>query len=180
MNGPSTSHPVFEFYCDGAKGPSGRTIDDVLAFTVEQLEVEHEYIQWLFPSKEESKAVPSSPVTCDDEVGLMLAHPQFLRRYKTALRKMLGFYGLSLESQGDQVMVTRSSSYDERSALWLHRPHNFKRLSRILGSLRLFGMDAEANALRLALEAIYERSADKVDPATRVELDKSLRFWKET
>jgi hypothetical protein len=171
---------IANFYCAGAKGPSGHTLNDVLAFTPEQLEDKHDYIQWLFPLKDESKAVPSSPVTNDAEIAMMRAHPDFAERFLAAQRTMLHFYGLRAVSGGEgDVKVVRLSSYEERSANWLYtRPHNFKRLSRILGSLRLFQMHAHADAIRAALEEIYADSADKVSPTIRLELDQAIRFWR--
>ena len=39
----------------------GRTFDDVMAFSDEQIERTHNFIQWLFPLPEPSLSVPGSP-----------------------------------------------------------------------------------------------------------------------
>ena len=46
----------------------GRTIDYVMAFSDEQIEHTHDFIQWLFPLTEPSLSVPGSPCLSDADV----------------------------------------------------------------------------------------------------------------
>ena len=133
----------------------GRSIADVHGFSLEALEDTHDYIQWLFPLNEPSRAQPQSPVL-DDETARAIREDLIAR---DSLRKsfdvMLRFYGLALERGpvGDfGWRVTRTKDFVRRARVWLTRGnHNFLRLTRILASLTLLGEPALARALLLAL-----------------------------
>ena len=59
--------------CDGR----GRRLADVLAFDDARIEGVHDFIQWLFPLAEASRAVPGAPVlgaaTCQKLIERVLA-----------------------------------------------------------------------------------------------------------
>lgn len=151
---------IVAFLHGSGKDDRGRSIVDVHAFSLEALEDTHDYIQWLFPLREPSRAQPQSPVL-DEETARMLSDDLIAR---AALRKsfdvMLAFYGLALErvpggegaSPDFGWRVTRTKDFGRRSRVWLTRGnHNFLRLTRILASLTLLGEPALARALLLAL-----------------------------
>jgi len=134
---------------------SGRWLSDVRGWDHEQLESDHHYIQWLFPLTTESEAV-FAPILRQHEISDLQADPQLRCESEASLRQLLGFFGFELRCEGDRPSVVASRQHGERQAVWMTPGnHNYRRLSRILGSLTLQGMEAHAAALLLALERLY-------------------------
>jgi hypothetical protein len=85
---------------------------------------------------------------------------------------MLDFYGLALESDGNGTpRIERARDFAEKSAGWL-RPgdHNHLRLTRILTSVRLLGLDDHSRALYRCLAAIARDHPHAVSATT-------LDYW---
>lgn len=86
-----------------------------------------------------------------------------------SLHRMLTFYGLQLTYDPVDLTTTvvrPASNFAQRAAVWLTPSnHNFLRLTRILSSLRLAGLQTYAEALMQALAQI-----NGVDSAT-------LQYW---
>lgn len=135
------------------------------------LEKEHDYIQWLFPLREPSGAVPDSPVLDAAAIATFQARPDLRSALRRSLDRMLAFYGLIWQNE----RIVPGDSFDKRSRIWLTPVnHNYLRLTRIITSLRLLGDDAGAAALFRCLAEIDEterRSGRRGIP------DITLRFW---
>lgn len=86
---------------------------------------------------------------------------------------MLNFYGLKLESQPSQeIKIIKGENYQQRKTNWIDwRDHNYLRLTRILTSLRLLGLENEAKALFKCLDEIYQEEKDKIGSET-------YSYWK--
>ncbi|WP_309093292.1 opioid growth factor receptor-related protein, partial [Phenylobacterium sp.] len=110
----------------------GRSLFDVLAFDDAALELNHDFIQWLFPLPEPSGAVPDAPVLTPEETA--------------AIR------GSSLAQCALAAATDRLDQFYRRTDGWL-RPHdhNHLRITRIIRSLRLLVGDAAADAFRDAV-----------------------------
>ena len=50
------------FYRGTGPDTAGRTINEVWAFDHDQLERQHDYIQWLFPTDQPSEFTPDAPL----------------------------------------------------------------------------------------------------------------------
>src|SRR5262249_53715462 len=102
----------------------------------------HDYIQWLFPLKEKSGFNPTAPVLTDDSMQAFKSSENLRGRVLRSLGIMLTFYGLSCKAERGGVQVIRSDEYEDRKEVWV-RPsnHNHLRLTRILTSLRLLGLE---------------------------------------
>ncbi len=129
----------------------GRLHADILNFSDEELEEVHDYIQWLFPLREKSKAVPDSPVLESDEVVQSLRSDAEVRaNMLQALERMKRFYG-----DNDH---------------WLEQgDHNHLRITRILKSACLLGLRQEA----IAFHNFILQRVESVQPVTR----ESLVYW---
>ena len=132
---------------------AGRTLDAVLAFDDAELERRHDFIQWLFPLPEPSRAVPGSPVLDDADTAGIRASTAAQTNLARAAERMLAFYA--------------------RTAAW-RAPfdHNHLRITRIIRSLRLLAGDAAADAFRDALLGRVEAGRIPINAT-------SLRFWRE-
>ena len=69
--------------------------------------------------------------------------------------------------------VARAPGFPRQAGHWLApMNHNFLRLTRILRSLSLLGLEAEAQALLAALENLYQGGAEEIIGA------RTLAFWR--
>ena len=92
-------------------------------------------------------------------------------RLRAAFLRMLAFYGFAL--QGDRVV--EGPRFVAASRNWLHAGnHNHLRLTRMLRSLRVLGLDREAQALWAALRMLYER---EVAAGRRTITAETFAFW---
>lgn len=143
---------LIEFLRRAGPDSQGRLHVDILNFSDEELEEVHDYIQWLFPLREKSMAVPDSPVLESEAVVQLLWSDTNVREHMVqALDRMKRFYG-----DNDH---------------WLQQgDHNHLRITRILKSASLLGLRNEA---RDFYDFIIRR-AETAMPVTK----ESLEFWK--
>lgn len=120
--------PLARFYMGHGTDGKGRTLEVVLAFSDEDMEEVHDYIQWLFPLPEPSKAQPRTPVMTEADLELF--------RTDEAIRANV------LRS------FNRWVDFMEGTTHWLRpRDHNHLRITRIIRFLTLIGMGEEAELI---------------------------------
>jgi hypothetical protein len=152
----SGSHRILDFYAGNAADDQGRMWSQIVSWPDERLEHVHDFIQWLFPLPERSQANPSAPVLDRAGMEAFRASPELQARLRTSYLRMLRFYGLAFED-GDNPSVGRAAGFELRARNWLTlNNHNHLRITRILRSLRLLGLEAEAKAFYSCLSRIYE------------------------
>lgn len=141
------------FYSGGVDH-RGRTLDQILAWPDEELEVVHDYIQWVFPTVAPSGVNRSAPLVTDATRESFAESPELREALRRSLDRMLSFYGLRREAggSGDSRIVIDEPRFSQRAREWL-RPgnHNHLRLTRIMQSLSSLGLAAEAAALQRCL-----------------------------
>ena len=166
--------PVLDFHLGVAPDHAGRHIGDILAFDDAELESTHDYIQWLFPLAEPSRAVPTSPVIRPAEIADFRQNDSARAMQIRALERMLRFYGLGLETKlAGSLVVTPAPNFSSRRREWLTPGnHNLLRLTRILKSLILLGQRSHAEALFRCLETLNQESPSTIGATT-------FRFWQE-
>lgn len=163
---------LVEFYAGQATDFAGRRIDDIWRLSLDELEYNHDYIQWLFPLRERSGVQPDVPVLDDATIHAFDASDLHDRLERSA-HVMAGFYGLEIAHEDSGVVVRRSSSFDERRRDWLTRGnHNFLRLTRIMKSLATLGHEDLAGAWLRALLSIYDDYANVIGEVT-------LGYWRD-
>lgn len=160
-----TDDILFFFLQGTGKNLEHRYLHDIWEFSFEELEKNHDYIQWLFPLKEKSRFNPSAPVLSD------------VTRYQTkeirenmikSLDVLLDFYGLK-RLDGEIVRLER---FEKRKDWISKNNHNYLRMTRILKSLVLFGLEKEAKMFLAQLETIYLENKETIG-------EKTFQFWKE-
>jgi hypothetical protein len=138
----------------GGVDDDGRTFDEILGWDDARLEMVHDYIQWIFPLPERSGANPWAPVLDAATITAIRGSTEMQGRLRAAFQRMLAFYGFALE--GDAVV--QGPRFAAASRNWLHAGnHNHLRLTRMLRSLRVLGLEGEAAALWEALHGLYEK-----------------------
>jgi hypothetical protein len=152
------------FYRGDGRDHRGRLLSDIHGFDFHELELNHDYIQWLFPLPEPSGANASAPLLSNDDISTFQSDESLRKRLLQSFELMLAFLGLEAADTGDAggAGIRKSSHFDERHRVWLRAGnHNFLRISRILRSLTLLGCGRQAHAFLDCLQDIYAE-----DPAT--------------
>lgn len=159
---------LIAFYNGDLVHPDDYTLDGILAEDDHWLEVEHTYIQWLFPLKKASGAVPGSPIISDREVELFRTDSELKMKLELSFQRMLAFYGFELALDIDnRPGVIKAPNFDRRASVWLtSQNHNFMRISRILESLTLLGLPEEASMFLAALQELYEGNSSVIGSTT--------------
>ena len=130
------------------KDDSGRCVDKVLALGDDDLEHIHDFIQWLFPLPEPSRAQPSSPILSADEIQAIRVSSAAQSNLHSATRRMTDFY-----LHNDH---------------WLREiDHNHLRISRIIRSLVLLHSKEAAQGFLSVIEGRVEASGNPVNSESR-------------
>ncbi len=140
--------PIVAFLEGEGPDARGRTLFDVLGFDDAALELNHDFIQWLFPLPEPSGAVPDAPVLSADDMQAI--HDSILAQCALA------------------GATDRMEAFYRATHSWL-RPHdhNHLRITRIIRSLRLLRGDAEADAFRAMILSLVEAARAPVSARSR-------------
>jgi len=164
---------VVAFY-SGDVDDSGRTLEEIWTWSDEELELVHDYIQWVFPTVQRSAVNPSAPLVTADTARAFSANPELREAVGHSLDRMLAFYGLRRSPMPGALRIEIDPDrFAARAGDWL-RPnnHNHLRLTRIMQSLSALGLLPEARALqRCLVDDIYE------GPGRGKITDDSYEFW---
>lgn len=144
---------LVEFLSGSGRDARGRLLDEILAFSDDQLEAHHDFIQWLFPLDTPSAAVPGSPVLSLIEIEAIRTSGPCQSNLRRSADRMAKFY-----TQNDHWLVPAD--------------HNHLRITRIIRSLDLLvaRQDAE-DFLNTILRRVGQSNA-------RVS-ETSQRYWRE-
>jgi Opioid growth factor receptor (OGFr) conserved region len=171
MDSPVTEGGIrlIAFYRDGARDDAGRTLDEILAWPDDELEAVHDFIQWLFPLPERSGANPAAPVLDENTIHAFRNSAQMQENLRRAFLRMLAFYGLTWT----EGRVARAADFENRAENWLWPSnHNHLRITRMLRSLGLLGLEAESVAFFHALDLIYQNFPQRITART-------FAFWRD-
>jgi hypothetical protein len=160
---------LIEFYRGDAMDDRGRRIVDIWRFDHVELEAIHDYIQWLFPLTERSAFNPDAPILDQSTIEQFRTDEALRRNVERSLAVMLDFYGFRID--GDRIV--RSATFAQRAANWVTPGnHNFLRLTRILRSLSLLGLEERAAGLLECLEEVYASHEAVIGVRT-------MAFWRQ-
>ena len=139
-------------FIEGAEPDSkGRDIETVLSFCDSDIENIHDFIQWIFPLREASRAVFNAPVLSDEDVSEISKSETSKSNIIRASKWYLGFLGRN------KHWVTK---YD----------HNHLRITRVIKSIRLLVGNQEAENFRESVFEMLGEEKSKIDP-------KAVTFW---
>ncbi|KAF2972067.1 hypothetical protein GQX73_g1628 [Xylaria multiplex] len=157
---PSTRRLV-NFYDPMTKGPDaqGRTLDEILGWSDDRLEYQHNYIQTVFPLPEESGFGHMAPVIDEETMLIFAQSPELKGNLLRALKRMLAFYGFDAkdkEGHDYELLITPKKDRDAGFSRWVVRiDHNHLRITRIIRSLRVLGLEGAARDFHNALIKVY-------------------------
>jgi len=157
---------ILRYYEGVAPDDRGRYLAEIQRWPDARLEAVHDFIQWMFPLAEPSGANPGAPVLDEDTAREFRSRSELQDNLRTSFLRMLRFYGLELDSG----RVKPATGFQSKT--WLTRGnHNHLRITRILKSMRMLGLEPEAGAFFDCLAEIYasHRAAISLD---------TFQYWK--
>jgi len=162
-----TKSILVSFYLGEGVDNRGRVFSDILNWDYVSIESVHDFIQWLFPLKVSSAYNGEAPILSQDDIDEFNKSNELRSNVIKALSLMLDFYGFCLESGH----VIRSNHYRELASNWLsYGNHNMRRITRILKSLCLLGLNDYAQEFFHTLESVYKDNPDVIGD--------SYSYWK--
>ena len=108
--------PVVGFYRHQRPSDSGYLLVEVWGWDHQRLESVHDYIQWLFPLDEPSRAVLSAPVLRPDEIAAFRDDDGLKKALGQSFAVMSGFYGFRSRQGGDLALA---DDFPNRRRVWL-------------------------------------------------------------
>ncbi|MEE4244726.1 MAG: opioid growth factor receptor-related protein [Kangiellaceae bacterium] len=132
-------HPWISFYLHKATDHKQRLLADIWMMTYDELEKNHDFIQWLFPLIEPSPVNPDAPTLTDDVITAGRDNQLILNNVLASFDTIAAFWGFCRD---DNNSITRTDYFGARSKSWLtHHNHNHLRITRVLKHLSLIGFD---------------------------------------
>ena len=156
---------LVQFYREEIPADGIHWIDDIFKWSHSRLEGEHNYVQWLFPTKEPSM-LHECPVLDDQQIEIFKSDPKLKSRVANAFDLILDFYGFELSSGGighpeSGIVEEIESANGKDPQAWIrYFNHNFLRITRILRSMRYLGRDDLSKALFNKLKEYREFCTD--------------------
>lgn len=159
---------ALDFLAGDRADQSGRTLDDYLAFSREDWERQHDVIQWAFPTRTVSAYNPDAPILPDGDIGYSPVHQQnILKLFKSYLESL----NLKMsDADNGTNLIKFEFIQSQLYGHWMRRgDHNYKRLSRVIECLGLFGLEPFRDDLAEYLIFDYAINYnDRVDSVTVV------------
>jgi hypothetical protein len=145
---------LVDFYRGEAADTEGRWLQDIWDWSDGRLEAVHDFIQWLFPLPEPSRFNPDAPLLQPEDIAAFRSDECLRANLRQSFERILTFLGLALVAEGQ---VQEGANFSARAPDVWHSPnHNWLRITRILRSLRLLGLEEESQALYGQLEVLYQ------------------------
>ncbi|MDR3634288.1 MAG: opioid growth factor receptor-related protein [Isosphaeraceae bacterium] len=153
---------LLDFYRGTATDDAGRTLSDVWGFSDDEMEEHHDFIQWLFPLCEPSRFNPHAPLLSEADIAAFRAEASLRDHVLRSFDRFLGFLGL----EAKEGAVRPGPRFARKRDLWLYPNHNWLRITRVLHSLRLLGLEAECTAFFCGLNELRERGQARISDDT--------------
>jgi hypothetical protein len=157
---------VTEFYKGTGTDHVGRTLADIWAYSDAELESIHDFIQWLFPLREPSQFNRDGPLLTDNDISEFRADPVLRENLLRSFDVFLTFLGLRYEDG----RVMKAADFVGKDEVWRYPNHNWLRMTRVLTSTRLLGLEDRSRAF-------FEFLKDLRDSGRSGITDDSYRFW---
>lgn len=145
---------LVNFYRGEATDSEGRFLKDLWDWADDELEAVHDFIQWMFPLPEPSQFNPDAPLLSEEDIAAFRSDPLLQTNLRKSFERFLAFLGLLLTANG-QVVDSPNLMARARD-IWSYPNHNWLRITRVLRSLRLLGLEAEALAFYDRLKTFFD------------------------
>jgi hypothetical protein len=158
---------LLDFYRGKATDCEGRWLGDLWQWNDGDLEAVHDFIQWMFPLPEPSQFNPDAPLLSSADIAAFRADEMLRANLRRSIERILSFLGLT----GEDGTIKAGPNFASRAAdVWTSPNHNWLRITRILRSLTLLGLESEAKALYACLSGFYQSRRFPIPEST-------FRYW---
>lgn len=140
---------IINFYLNQSPDHKGRFLKDILNFSYEEMEREHDYIQWLFPLPEPSFINEEAPLLDENTLNILKDDEELREIIKRMFNSIIMFF-----------LCTK----------WIDKPHNYLRISRILRFLSLCNFHEDMQRLLGVALKVSVQNPGKVSNLT-------LKYW---
>ena len=150
---------LIEFYKNKieANGKKDYKFSEILEWPDYKLEVEHDFIQWLFPDKT-GGTNKNAPKLSRDDIEIFKKDKTVRNNGLKAVVRMLRFYGYII-IKDDVIQVQNLKRMEKGVYIGLYSEHNYKRLSRMMIFLNKIDMKILSRMIMLSL--CYAMRKDK-------------------
>lgn len=147
---------LLAFYLGTGTDHRGRTLAEILRQDDLWFEITHDFIQWLFPLNELSRASLHAPLVDGATLHAFQADPLLRDHMRASVGRFLRFLGLSFDGES----LRPGPNWPKRRPEWFDtNTHNSLRVTRVLKSMTLLGLSAEAVKLGEGFEALCAADA---------------------
>jgi hypothetical protein len=158
---------LLDFYRGDGNDSEGRSLSDLWDLSDDEMEAVHDFIQWMFPLREPSRFNPSAPLLSDADIASFRAEPQLRENLLRSFVAFLAFLGLAyVEGQ-----VVKAPDFDTKRAVFAAPNHNWLRISRVLTSTRILGLEIPSRAFFAFLKELHDSGAAPIPADT-------FRYWR--
>jgi hypothetical protein len=144
------------------------SLDEMIQkWSYDRLEAAHDYVQWMFPLTEESMFNPDAPILTQEDIQIFRSDPELKGKVIDCCQKFLWFLGLQFDMEDSKWIVKKGPNFAERREVWEEFNHNWLRVTRVIKSLRLLGLEEQAKAFFAMASTLIPRQSD------------SYRYWED-
>jgi ubiquitin C-terminal hydrolase len=168
---------IILFYQDNlrANNKDGYFYSDIISWSDYRLDVEHDFIQWLFPDRT-GGVNPDAPKLTDDDIEIFRTDKKIRKNVIRATSRILQFYGYMFTKDG--VFQVQDLNRQEKGRyIGLYSEHNYRRLTRIMKFLNKIDMRKASSLMMLAL--CYAMHKDIV-LREKIKKTGALKHWFQT
>lgn len=169
-NSNKSGHDIESFLIGTGTDRYGRSYNQIINYNDKQLEFDHSFIQWVFPTENQSMFNALAPIVTHEQVEKLAEMGVVKENLHRMFMRMLLFYGIRLvsnmeleENKDDTIVIIsrgrRASWVFNKSRVneWLRDGnHNLLRISRILECLRLFKRKSDHELLSSIIYGLVE------------------------
>jgi len=149
------SQQLMNFFTDNGIDSEGRTLDNILSYSDSKLEATHNCIQWMFPLHEKSFHSTSAQILNQESIEQLQKSSIAKNNMLKTFDRICKFFGvLNHEDTRKHPLWCRTGN------------HNLLRITRIIRSLRLFGLEKEAKDFHDAITYIAQGEGNRVSSTT--------------
>lgn len=154
---------IITFYLKEAPNSDGRWLEEIWSWPDEDWELEHDFIQWLFPLDEPSMFNPDAPVLGADAIRAWHEDRLLQHNLRKSYERWLRYCGIK-RADGNIRLV------DRKPNVWGGFNHNWLRITRVLRCLTLLGMNDEAGEFIGFLTELRDTGTVAIN-------DESFGYW---
>jgi hypothetical protein len=155
---------LVDFYLGETTAGVGWHSDIVGIWTDEHWEMNHDFIQWIFPLKTPSSFNPDAPLLSEEDIETFKKSNHLHNLVLQSFERFLRFVGLEMELKGgtpvqngwaSDLEVKKGRNWEDREWIWKHPNHNWLRITRVIASLKLLGLDVCSKRLFEYIQQLY-------------------------